>query len=730
MRSRRRFFLVILVAVVVLLGLGVFGANRLGLMAGPSNQGASVAADEWPTYMYDAQRSGFNRGEVRLSPDNAANLKLLWKRKIGDIIAAQPIVKGDTVYLGAWDGFLYALNTEDGAVKWKVDLGRTNSRLCVPETAGITSAPVVTDKAIYIGGGDDHFYALDPQNGNTLWKVKSGDNSETGGAYNWASPLLYKDKVYYGSSSFCDKPFTHAELWSMKADNGNVEQRAGFIPKDQRGGGIWTSPTVDEATGDIYVTIGSGDYYIQHNYSIARLHPQTLQVVDAWQVPIEVQVFDGDWGTTPTLFRDRDGKLMVAAAAKNGYYYAFKADQIHKGPAWSARIADGGQCPQCGEGAISTSVYAYDTIYVGAGYYSLGQVQKFAGTVHALDPTTGAVKWLHPTNGWVIPALAAANGLVVAAGDDTVEVIHAGTGDLLWEYATGATIYAAPTIAGGVLYVASTDGYLYAFSAGPYPDGPTAYKLEIVGTNPPNFTPFRTPMPAPKMQGAEQCFSDTRHCARGAFLDFWNANGGLERFGPAVTDELSEAGRTVQYFRNAVLEIGPDPDEKGAQIRMGKLDFRLFYYTPENDHFGPADPLSSNDTVKTTAETDEAISNTEEVGDQPFMANRLFHEDEPAESSPTRPSQPITGSVFFPETRHNLYEPFLSYWRAHGEVAGLGYPVSEPFDEYSVVDGEARRVQYFERSRLEIVKEQDGTERVVLGALGLQRYMQRYGKLP
>ncbi len=347
--DRRPFLLGLLV--LALVGVAVFGVLRLFESKGSTGQAA--ASDDWPAFMYNGARTGSNAGEVRLSPDNAANLKLLWRQKLGEgkVLAAQPIVKGDTAYVGSWDGFLYALNTADGSVRWKKDLGRTTTKLCVPDTAGITSAPAVTDSALYIGGGDDQFYALNPQNGDVLWKFKTGDNSEKGGAYNWASPLVYGGRVYYGIASFCDIPFTNGRMWGLNAQTGQVEQEVHFVPDNQLGGGIWTSPTVDEATGDFYVTTGSGDFYIAHSYSMARLDPRSLAVVDAWQIPIEVQVFDGDWGTTPTLFRDREGKTLVGGAAKNGYFYAFRGDNIQPGPAWSARIADGGPCPQCGDGA-------------------------------------------------------------------------------------------------------------------------------------------------------------------------------------------------------------------------------------------------------------------------------------------------------------------------------------------------------------------------------------------
>src|SRR5205814_7795068 len=164
--------------------------------------------------------------------------------------------------------------------------------------------------------------------------------------------LFYKDKVYTGIASFCDKPFPNGKRWGRDAATGKVVQQVNFVPEGQRGGGLWTSPTVDETTGDFFVTTGSGDFYISNSYSMARLDPETLEVRDAWQIPVDTQVFDGDWGTTPTLFRDKDGALMVGAAAKNGYYYAFHANNIRSDPAWTTHIADGGSCPQCGEGAI------------------------------------------------------------------------------------------------------------------------------------------------------------------------------------------------------------------------------------------------------------------------------------------------------------------------------------------------------------------------------------------
>jgi len=51
--------------------------------------------------------------------------------------------------------------------------------------------------------------------------------------------------------------------------------------------------------------------------------------------------------------------------------------------------------------------------------------------------------------------------------------------------------------------------------------------------------------------------------------------------------------------------------------------------------------------------------------------------------------------VYFPTTGHHVAEPFLSFWRAHGGLRILGYPLSEAHERDGLL------VQYFERARLE-----------------------------
>ena len=57
--------------------------------------------------------------------------------------------------------------------------------------------------------------------------------------------------------------------------------------------------------------------------------------------------------------------------------------------------------------------------------------------------------------------------------------------------------------------------------------------------------------------------------------------------------------------------------------------------------------------------------------------------------------------TYFPQTQHNVPQPLMDYWNAHGSWRNIGLPISEVFREVSY-DGVPKIVQYFERQVLEL----------------------------
>jgi hypothetical protein len=83
--------------------------------------------------------------------------------------------------------------------------------------------------------------------------------------------------------------------------------------------------------------------------------------------------------------------------------------------------------------------------------------------------------------------------------------------------------------------------------------------------------------PAAPLPGA-RFFPATGHNLGGAFRTYWEQRGGLAQFGYPLTEELVEAGRTVQYFERARFEAHPE-NPAPYQVLLGLLGRRLLSET-------------------------------------------------------------------------------------------------------------------------------------------------------
>jgi hypothetical protein len=82
--------------------------------------------------------------------------------------------------------------------------------------------------------------------------------------------------------------------------------------------------------------------------------------------------------------------------------------------------------------------------------------------------------------------------------------------------------------------------------------------------------------------------------------------------------------------------------------------------------------------------------------------------------------------VYFPQTGHVLKSGFLGHWRHHGEIALLGYPLTDEFvhPRTGVV------TQYFERAVMEWHSDQQPPWQVTLQRLGADLTKRRSGERP
>jgi hypothetical protein len=154
---------------------------------------------------------------------------------------------------------------------------------------------------------------------------------------------------------------------------------------------------------------------------------------------------------------------------------------------------------------------------------------------------------------------------------------------------------------------------------------------------------------------------------RAGFLTFWRENGGLLIFGYPISEEIVEHGRVVQYFERARFEYHPENLGRDGKIQLSLLGSEL-------------------------------------------AAGHGFPD-----------ATPDMGTQYFPETKHTLSGKFLKFWLKRGGLPIFGFPISEPFEEASPIDGQTRVTQYFERARFEYHSEDlDAFYHQEEQALGLQ----------
>ena len=95
----------------------------------------------------------------------AADGLVLWRKKVGSEVLARPVVSGDKVLLRSGDGQVIGLSLSSGKIVWRV-------RRAVPALSvrGL-SAPLILEDVAVVGFASGRLSGIDPETGRELWNV-------------------------------------------------------------------------------------------------------------------------------------------------------------------------------------------------------------------------------------------------------------------------------------------------------------------------------------------------------------------------------------------------------------------------------------------------------------------------------------------------------------------------------------------------------------------------------
>lgn len=474
----------------------------------PERQAQATVSDDWPMYLYNMDHQGYNANFTAISEDNVASLSLVWTYTAGGNLSGNPVVVTinnatapncsgpavPTIFMGAWDGNLSAINATTGARCWQTFLAQDNNPNpgsgCYANL-GITSSATVatitlngTPTQVVFVGASDILFAVNAVTGQIIWQNPlAGYNANVfSPAFIWSSPTYSptNNLLYTSIASNCDETQpVDGVVYALDPATGTIKAQVSMIANNQPGGGVWGSPTVSPIKQTVYVATGNGFANSKQacntaqplTCAIVALDWTTLTVKHSWQVPASQFVSDGDFGSTPTLFLGSNGHAWLGLGNKNGWYYVLDTTTLSAGPQWEKQLANGGSNPL--QGIIAPTAYYPGSVSNGQNkctgvlYLMAGQTtlngQNYNASVTALCSLTGQILWQYGLPGVVWTAAALANGLLVDAQGHMMEVREWTNGHLLVNYAVNQAIEGAPTFANGMIYVNSTDHNLYAF---------------------------------------------------------------------------------------------------------------------------------------------------------------------------------------------------------------------------------------------------------------------------
>lgn len=357
---------------------------------------ANATLGNWKSFRGNPQLTGVADS---LLPDNP---QLLWTFQAGDMIESTAAIVDGTVYIGALDGILYAIDARTGEKRWTYQAN-----------GSIKASPAIHNGIVYFGDGDGMFHAVDISTRKMKWQFST--EGEIISSANFAG-----DRVLFGSYDgflYCLNRESGELVWKFETE--------GYVHGTP---GVWAQS--ESASGDAanFVILTGCDSYLR-----------VINIDDGTQTQ---QVDLGAYvGASPAISQDQ---VYCGTYGTEILGIALDSGEI----AWRYRHPKR-QFPFFASAALSK-----DSVIIG------GRDKM----VHALSRETGEPIWTYTTKASIESSavivgtrvfLGTTRGLFIA--------LDITNGESVWEFATGSSIVASPSVSDGKIYIGTEDGILYCF---------------------------------------------------------------------------------------------------------------------------------------------------------------------------------------------------------------------------------------------------------------------------
>lgn len=449
---------------------------------------------------------------ARLDANDIKNLELRWAFGFpgATTIGAQPTVTENRLFVGSPTKGLYSLNPKTGCTYWKANL-----------EGPVRAAPVLGKMderwVLYVGDRKGFVYQLDAHTGEVLWKLLADEHPDV---LITSSPVLHKGRLYLALASLEELSGGNmnyecctfrGSIQAIDVATGTVDWKTYVIPEEPEptkktrrgtqlyapsGAGIWSSPTIDEKRGVLYLT--TGDNYsapasdtsdsiiaIALDDGKIRWVKQTL-AGDAFTSAcaagggadpetIEDCGPDLDFGAAAILRTLPNGKQLLFAGQKSGVMHALDPDNNGE-ILWQRKLSPGGVLGGIEWGFAADEEHLYVPI---SDVWETGSNPGAAGGIFAIRIDNGETLW-HTSApapnscldrsgcnaGQPGQATLTKDALFSGSMDGHIRAYDPATGEIIWDYDSNRefeTVNGVATSGGSVNGpgVTVVDGWIY-----------------------------------------------------------------------------------------------------------------------------------------------------------------------------------------------------------------------------------------------------------------------------
>jgi alcohol dehydrogenase (cytochrome c) len=435
-----------------------------------SGGGTSV---DWPSYNNDVASDRYAETSV-ITPANVSGLHVVCSLKLGGPINFQtaPIVVAGILYTTRGNQ-TFALNAATCAPVWTNTYAKGSAS---QQTRGLAYAA----GQLFRGYADGTVAAISTSTGATTWQTSAIATGSFEKIY--AAPIAWNGEVLLGTDDVDEAQVCH--VFALDAATGKMLWSKQTVPNESdsaasswkgsthiAGGSMWSSFTVDPATGSLFVPIGNPepDYDTRQRLGLNLYTNSVLQLAStngALQHGFQFESQDDhDWdqAATPAIVTLGNGTKIALVAGKDGYLRALDLATFKQ--SWKTAVTTISNA----SAAITTSGTHYcpsgGTLWNGAAYSpatGLAYVNAVDQCVTVdLDASPQAYvagkPWLGSSN---------SNGTLDTTRSGWLYAVNATTGSVAWRYHSTLPMLAGVTpTSGGLVFTADLLGNVLAFDA-------------------------------------------------------------------------------------------------------------------------------------------------------------------------------------------------------------------------------------------------------------------------